>query len=282
MIVNIEIPELEERPDGFPAYWLQSFFIGTVSNNFQIYALANTYIRLVEASAVEYRLGRAKVEEFWNTHDSFNLTAMHRCIAHFDACVLDVHRALRCYIRLRKHKELSQSFIAMLTEDRPAFIADQVTKKVREVRNEIHHLEEKVMNGRIQRGISIWRRDAGHPAPPPQTRTCGFPASGSPVVLASARTITVTRFMVQWLFPSVRLARVDPVRQCPARVSFEGYILPWGPSPCARFSRPQTTMPHKTPHQLVTFASPPALSLFEDSTRAYAVSGLFTPPVSHL
>ncbi len=34
---------------------------------------------------------------------------------------------------------------------------------------------------------------------------------------------------------------------CPARVSFEGYVLPWGPSPCGWLSQPLTTMPHKTP-----------------------------------
>ena len=30
------------------------------------------------------------------------------------------------------------------------------------------------------------RRDSGYPEPPPQSRTCGFPASGSSVVLAFA------------------------------------------------------------------------------------------------
>jgi hypothetical protein len=34
---------------------------------------------------------------------------------------------------------------------------------------------------------AIRRRDSGHPEPPPQSRTCGFPASGSSVVLAFAR-----------------------------------------------------------------------------------------------
>ena len=32
-------------------------------------------------------------------------------------------------------------------------------------------------------------RNAGHPAPPTQSRTCGFPASGSSVVLASVQDI---------------------------------------------------------------------------------------------
>ena len=51
-------------------------------------------------------------------------------------------------------------------------------------------------------------RNAGYPAPPAQSRTCGFPASGSSVALASAQTFTVARYKVQLLFPAVRLARV--------------------------------------------------------------------------
>lgn len=35
------------------------------------------------------------------------------------------------------------------------------------------------------------RRDAGYPAPPAQSRTCGFPASGSSVVLAFARAMKI-------------------------------------------------------------------------------------------
>jgi len=35
-------------------------------------------------------------------------------------------------------------------------------------------------------------RDAGYPAPPAQTRTCGFPASGSSVALASAQAVSVS------------------------------------------------------------------------------------------
>ena len=35
-------------------------------------------------------------------------------------------------------------------------------------------------------------RDAGYPAPPVQTRTCSFPASGSSVALASAQAVSVS------------------------------------------------------------------------------------------
>jgi hypothetical protein len=37
---------------------------------------------------------------------------------------------------------------------------------------------------------AIRRRDAGYPAPPAQSRTCSFPASGSSVVLAIALAIS--------------------------------------------------------------------------------------------
>ena len=53
-------------------------------------------------------------------------------------------------------------------------------------------------------------RNAGYPAPPAQSRTCGFPASGSSVALAFARIFTVTRLKIQLLFPTVRFARIYP------------------------------------------------------------------------
>ncbi|WP_295389183.1 hypothetical protein, partial [uncultured Thiodictyon sp.] len=47
--------------------------------------------------------------------------------------------------------------------------------------------------------VFLSRRDAGYPAPPAQSRTCSFPASGSSVVLTFARTFTVARYKAQLL-----------------------------------------------------------------------------------
>ena len=75
----------------------------------------------------------------------------------------------------------------------------------------------------------IRRRDAGYPAPPAQSRTCSFPASGSSVVLAFARTFTVTRYKAQLLFPTVRLAHVDPIlhvrHEFPLRAAYFRRVL---------------------------------------------------------
>ena len=85
----------------------------------------------------------------------------------------------------------------------------------------------------------------------------------------------VARCTVQLGLPAVRLARGVPSFM-PARVSSSGYVLPSGPSPCGRLSRPPTTMPDKTPRRHPAVARLPARSLCEHSTRAHAVSGLFT------
>ncbi len=44
-------------------------------------------------------------------------------------------------------------------------------------------------------------RNAGYPAPPAQSRTCGFPASGSSVVLASAQSLINTQTLAASFFP---------------------------------------------------------------------------------
>jgi len=74
---------------------------------------------------------------------------------------------------------------------------------------------------------SLRGRNAGYPAPPAQTRTCGFPASGSSVVLASV----ISRYSRETLlFPTVRLACVFPVlhvrHKFPLRAAYFRQVLP--------------------------------------------------------
>ena len=94
-------------------------------------------------------------------------------------------------------------------------------------------------------------RNAGYPAPPARTRTCSFPASGSSVVLAFAQAnglIAISRSEV---------GSCDSSPACPARVSFAGYVLPSGPSPCGGLSPPPSTMPDKTPQGRIAAFCPP-------------------------
>ena len=173
MYIFFDVPEIEEHPNGFPEYWLQVLFINTISPNFQISALTTTYVRLVEAALVEYRLGQTKLKEYWNTHTSVNLSAMHRSVSHFESCLSDMHRAINCFTRLRRHKDLPHGLGLVLNTERPRFVTDQVSDQLRALRNKIHHLDDMIMDGRLQQGQSIALRPDGlevtHPTEPNQT-----------------------------------------------------------------------------------------------------------------
>ena len=150
MHVSIEVPDIADYPKGFPRYWV-SMFVRTVSSNYQVNALASTYVRLVEAALFEYRLGGAMLREFWGTHTSFNLGAMHRSVSHFESCLSNMYRAINCYRRLSRHKSRDPLCVA-LNHKRPGFPTASVANRIHVMRHEIHHLEELVMNGRIQEG----------------------------------------------------------------------------------------------------------------------------------
>jgi hypothetical protein len=172
MYIEFAVPDMPDFPDGFPSYWLKAILVGAVSQNFEVNALASTYVRLVEAALVEYRLGASKLREFWNTHTSFNHSAISRSISHFESCLSDMYRAINCYRRLRRHKD-QDPLCLMLNKERPSFATDPVADQLRRMRHEIHHLEEIVMNGQLQQGQPITLMPDGpeepHPTEPKQT-----------------------------------------------------------------------------------------------------------------
>ena len=59
----------------------------------------------------------------------------------------------------------------------------------------------------------------------------------------------------------------------PARVSFVGYVLPSGPSPCSKLSPPPSTLPDKTPQGRVVASHPPG-SWFSNQVLGSSI-GLF-------
>ena len=166
MYISIEVPEIAEYPQGFPQYWLNVLFIQTVSSNYQINALASTYVRLVEAALVEYRLGTEKLREFWGTHTSVNLGAAHRAVSHFESCLSDMYRATNCYRRLSRHRNQDPLSVS-LNEEKPKFATDAVADRFRLMRHEIHHLEELVIDGRLQEGQPFALKPDGPEMPHP-------------------------------------------------------------------------------------------------------------------
>lgn len=168
MHVEFDIPEINEYPKGFPGYWLKTLFIQSPSERYQINALTSTYVRLIEAAMVEYRLGSEKLKEFWKTHDhdSLNLGAMHRSVSHFEACVSNMYRATNCFRRLRRDRE-QDPLSLHLNKEKPNFATDSVSRRFKSIRNEVHHLEEMVMDGRIADGQSFALSPNGPEVPHP-------------------------------------------------------------------------------------------------------------------
>lgn len=166
MYVHIEAPEITEYQAGFPQFWAKTLFIQTVSTSYQVNALASTYVRLVEAALTEYRLGVEKLKEFWGTHASLNVGAMHRSISHFETCLSCMYRATNCYRRLRRNRDQDPLAVA-LSSAKPSFATDAVADRFRLMRNEVHHLEELVMDGRLLKGQPFALNPDGPETPHP-------------------------------------------------------------------------------------------------------------------
>jgi hypothetical protein len=166
MYVEFNLPTVPKPCTAVSNYWLRYFFVGSLSQNHQINALANTYMRLVEAAIIEYGLGSGALREVWDDHTSIGLGPMHRAISHFESCLTDMHRAINAYRRLRRHKAIDP-FSRYLADPKPAFATDGIAGPVRQMRDEIHHLEEKVVDGRISEGQFIALKPDGPEVPHP-------------------------------------------------------------------------------------------------------------------
>lgn len=149
MYIEIEIPEIKKFPNGFLGYWTKFVFIGSISSNPRVNALATTYVRLVEAALIEYRLAEAPLKEFWEESSSIKISAMHKSVAHFEACITNMYRAIRCFTWLRNNEMVPEGLRVILCTDKPTFIADKIAGRLRKVRDAIHHMEEKFMNENI-------------------------------------------------------------------------------------------------------------------------------------
>lgn len=166
MYIEFDLPDVPTKPDAFAQYWLRSMFISAPSNRHEINALGSTYVRLVSAALVEYEEGGKRLQEFWATHTSFNLSAMHRSTSHFESCIFNANRATNCFRRLRGDR-LHDPIANALRQQKYYFSQDAIADRIREMRNEIHHLEDSVLNGQVVQGQSFALRADGPEVPHP-------------------------------------------------------------------------------------------------------------------
>ena len=166
MLVEFNLPELPEPSAELSSYWLRYFFVGSPSQDRDVNALASTYMRLVEAAIIEYRLASAALRQVWSDHSSVQLRAMHRSISHFESCITDMHRAIATYRRLRNHRTRDPLSVH-LAQAKPAFNSDKVATQLRNARDSVHHLEDKLKDGEVADGSPIALAPSGPEVPHP-------------------------------------------------------------------------------------------------------------------
>ena len=173
MYVEFEVPDVTFDLRLLGSYWLKMMFIGGVELDFQHRALLSSFVRLVEAAVIEYRSGRAALFEYWSTHNAIALGAMHRSSSHFESCITDMHRATNCIRHLRRRQDLPEDLAKLLQGRRPSFVGGSASGQMRKFRDEIHHLDEMIVDGRVTAGQSIALRPDGpevaHPSEKNQT-----------------------------------------------------------------------------------------------------------------
>lgn len=150
MRVQLELPDLPEFPHGFPRHWMNVIFTGNRPDTYQIYAITTTYVRLVEAAFAEYRQGRSLVHATWNRRDpsTIPIGAHNLACASFKSCLTNMHRAVRCMLKIRGRPDVPQALKDLLPV-RPRFVEARVADRIRDVRDAIQHLEGQVLDGTI-------------------------------------------------------------------------------------------------------------------------------------
>ena len=154
MYIEIKPKKIAIEKSDFAQYWMKSLFIKSASKRYQINALIGTYIRLVEASVIEYNLGVSELNEYWKPGSSVKVGNLNRAISHFETCISNIYRATNCFRKLRKDREKDEISVLIFRE-KSDFYSNQTNDKFRKIRNEIHHLENLVVKGEITEGQSF-------------------------------------------------------------------------------------------------------------------------------
>jgi hypothetical protein len=150
MIVEVAIPELRKYSRSSPRHWLNTLFLGNVPQDYATNALATTYVRLVDAANEHYKLGRIGVIIYWSDHSSAAIDEINLATTYFEDCVNSMHRAILCMKGIRGRR--APADLKSLFPQKPNFTAEAVAGRIRDVRDTIQHMDERVIRREISKG----------------------------------------------------------------------------------------------------------------------------------
>lgn len=144
--IEKHVPDLSGLTTGWVGHFTKALMTGT-RGSYQYHALYHNFIRLVEASIQAYSAARLLTFEYWDSHDSVHISAYSSASSYLEICLTNVDRSMRhmdAILKSPESRDLNQLLPANLT-----FMDVEPRKRVRLIRNLIHHLEEKIVQGKL-------------------------------------------------------------------------------------------------------------------------------------
>ena len=165
MIIEYDIPDLNDKQNPFVGYWGRQLFIGQLTDNKSVNTLASTYVRLVFSAVDDYKEATAQLRDYFGSNKTINISSYYRCISRFESCVTNMHRAIMAFTRFRRHRELPNSLRDSIKNNKPSFVSDSISDQLRNVRNEIQHIEEALATGDIAEDLPFFISPDGDEIP---------------------------------------------------------------------------------------------------------------------
>lgn len=147
MYIEVVAPDVPELFEQLGTYWLNTMLVNSISPDPSVNALVFSYLRLVDGAVAEYRLGLQRINGYYSTHDGFAWKSAVRSIVHFEHCIPDAHRAIRCFKKLRGHPAVGH--LASAVRQKWSFANDTVADPIRELRDAIQHLDSAIRKGEL-------------------------------------------------------------------------------------------------------------------------------------
>ena len=166
MRIELKLPDLTEFPKGFPDYWLNIIFTNNQPLSYKVRAIITSYVRLVEAAMTEYCQARSLIHAVWNDNLSTRLGDHNRAVANFEACLTNMHRAVRFMIQIRRRIDIPKDLKSQILP-KPQFTEARISDRIRNVRDAIHHLDEKIIDGSLSENTPFALQATGPETPIP-------------------------------------------------------------------------------------------------------------------
>ncbi|MGJ7521762.1 hypothetical protein ACSFA0_14850 [Variovorax sp. LT1P1] len=157
MIIRFDFPKVTAIGGTLQGHWLRGTPWGRRVYQYdrEVRALETTFLRLVESALLEYDQMEESIRSFWETSTYVNFGAMNAAVSNAEICVTNMHRAARIFNRLLRRPNMNRELCQLLDFRGKAFRTDAVTGRLGDIRNAIHHFEDKLLGGEI--GDDEWQ-----------------------------------------------------------------------------------------------------------------------------